>query len=80
MLAGVYYGANYGGSAASILLSLPGTASSAVACLDGYPMSKQGRGGVALLMTTVASFVFPTILAVRAVRAAGAPCQHAQPP
>jgi putative tricarboxylic transport membrane protein len=57
MLAGVYYGAQYGGSTASILLNLPGTPSSAVACLDGYPMAKQGRAGVALFMTTVASFV-----------------------
>jgi len=57
MLAGVYYGAQYGGSTASILLNLPGTPSSAVACLDGYPMAKQGRAGVALFMTTVASFI-----------------------
>jgi putative tricarboxylic transport membrane protein len=57
MLAGVYYGSAYGGSTASILLNLPGTPSSAVACLDGYPMSKQGRAGVALFMTTIASFV-----------------------
>lgn len=57
MLAGVYYGAQYGGSTASILLNLPGTPSSAVACLDGYPMAKQGRAGIALFMTTMASFV-----------------------
>lgn len=57
MLAGVYYGAQYGGSTASILLNLPGTPSTAVTCLDGYPMAKQGRAGVALLMTTIASFV-----------------------
>ncbi|TSE25574.1 tripartite tricarboxylate transporter permease [Tepidimonas aquatica] len=57
MLAGVYYGAQYGGSTASILLNLPGTPSSAVTCLDGYQMAKQGRAGVALFMTTVASFV-----------------------
>ncbi|MCB4821319.1 tripartite tricarboxylate transporter permease [Roseicella aerolata] len=57
MLAGIYYGAQYGGSTASILLNLPGTPSAAVACLDGYPMSKQGRAGVALFMTTIASFV-----------------------
>jgi len=57
MLAGVYYGAQYGGSTASILLNLPGTASSAVTCLDGYPMSKQGRAGIALFITTLASFV-----------------------
>ena len=56
MLAGVYYGASYGGSTASILLNLPGTPSAAVACLDGYPMAKQGRAGVALFMTTIASF------------------------
>jgi putative tricarboxylic transport membrane protein len=56
MLAGVYYGATYGGSTASILLNLPGTPSTAVTCLDGYPMSRQGRAGVALFMTTIASF------------------------
>ena len=57
MLAGIYYGAAYGGSTASILLNLPGTAQTAVTCLDGHPMAKQGRGGVALFMTTIASFV-----------------------
>ncbi|MCS6811406.1 MAG: tripartite tricarboxylate transporter permease [Tepidimonas sp.] len=57
MLAGVYYGAQYGGSTASILLNLPGTPSSAVTCLDGYQMAKQGRAGIALFMTTIASFV-----------------------
>lgn len=57
MLAGVYYGAQYGGSTASILLNLPGTPAAAVACLDGYPMAKQGRAGVALFMTTIGSFV-----------------------
>jgi TctA family transporter len=56
MLAGLYYGTVYGGSTASILLNLPGTPVSAVTCLDGYPMAQQGRAGVALLMTTVASF------------------------
>ena len=57
MLAGIYYGAVYGGSTASILLNLPGTASTAITCLDGYPMAKQGRAGVALFMTAIASFV-----------------------
>ena len=56
MLAGVYYGTVYGGSTAAILLNLPGVPSAAVACLDGYPMTKQGRGGVALFLTTIASF------------------------
>ena len=55
-LAGVYYGAEYGGSTAAILLKLPGTPSSAVSCLDGNPMAKQGRAGVALFTTTIASF------------------------
>ena len=57
MLAGIFYGAQYGGSTASILMNLPGTAANAVTCLDGYPMAKQGRAGVALFITTVASFV-----------------------
>lgn len=57
MLAGIYYGANFGGSTASILLNLPGTPAHAVACFDGYPMSQQGRGGVALFITAIASFV-----------------------
>lgn len=61
MLAGVFYGTAYGGSTTSILLNLPGEPKSAVSCLDGYPMSKQGRGGVALLMTTASSFVGASI-------------------
>lgn len=57
MLAGIFYGAQYGGSVASILLNLPGTASTAVTALDGYPMTRQGRAGVALFLTTIVSFV-----------------------
>jgi len=56
MVAGIFYGSTYGGSIASILINMPGTAASAVACLDGYPMARQGRAGIALSMTTVASF------------------------
>ncbi|OWU86675.1 hypothetical protein ATO6_07845 [Oceanicola sp. 22II-s10i] len=56
MLGGIWYGTTYGGSTASILLNIPGTPANAVTCLDGYPMAQQGRGGVALFMTTVASF------------------------
>lgn len=56
MLAGIWYGTTYGGSTASILLNLPGTPANAITCLDGFPMAKQGRGDVALFMTTVASF------------------------
>ena len=57
MLAGIYYGAQYGGSVSSILLNLPGTPSSAIICLDGYPMKQQGRAGSAIFLTTIASFV-----------------------
>lgn len=56
MLAGVYYGAQYGGSTSSILLNIPGSPTAIVACLDGYPLSQKGRAGVALFITTVASF------------------------
>lgn len=57
MLGGIYYGTAYGGSTAAILLNLPGTTSSAVTCLEGYPMTKQGRGGVALFMAAIACFI-----------------------
>lgn len=56
MLAGVYFGADYGGGTCSILLGVPGHPAAAVDVLDGYPMAKQGRGGVALFMKCVASF------------------------
>lgn len=72
MLAGIYYGAQYGGSVASILLNLPGTASTAVTCLDGYPMAQQGRAGVALFITTIASF-FGSIFAILALVALAPP-------
>ncbi|OXY83343.1 tripartite tricarboxylate transporter permease [Oceanimonas doudoroffii] len=57
MLAGVFYGSQYGGSIASILLNLPGTPSSAVTSLDGYPLAKQGKAGVALFTAMASSFV-----------------------
>lgn len=56
MLAGIYYGSSYGGSTAAILLNIPGSPSSAVVCLDGYPMARQGRAGIALFVSTVGSF------------------------
>ncbi|UHC19550.1 tripartite tricarboxylate transporter permease [Methylobacterium currus] len=56
MLAGIYYGAQYGGAICSILLNLPCHPSHAVTCLDGYPMTRQGRGGVALGITMLAAF------------------------
>jgi len=57
MLAGIFYGTQYGGSTASILLNLPGTATSAVTCLDGYPLAKQGKAALALFVTALTSFV-----------------------
>jgi len=56
MLAGVYYGSQYGGAVASILLRLPGTPQSAVTTLDGYPLAQQGRAGVALFTSMISSF------------------------
>lgn len=57
MLSGIYYGAAYGGSTASILLNLPGTVTSVITTLDGYPMAKNGQAGLALFITAIASFV-----------------------
>jgi len=57
MLAGIYYGAQYGGSTTSILVNVPGEASSVVTCLDGHQMARQGRGGTALTIAALGSFV-----------------------
>lgn len=57
MLAGIYYGAQYGGAICSILLNLPCHPPHAVTCLDGYPMTKAGRGGVALGITMLAAII-----------------------
>ncbi len=57
MLAGIYYGSQYGGSIASILLNLPGTPSSVVTCLEGYPLSRDNRAGLALFVAAFSSFV-----------------------
>jgi len=56
MLAGIYYGAQYGGSTTSILINLPGEVSSVVTCLDGYQMARQGRAGPALAIAALGSF------------------------
>ena len=56
MLAGIYYGAQYGGSTSAILVNLPGESSSVVTCLDGYQMARQGRAGVALATAAIGSF------------------------
>ena len=64
MLAGIYYGAQYGGSTTSILVNLPGEASSVVTCIDGYQMARQGRAGAALAIAAIASFYAGTIATV----------------
>ena len=61
MLAGIYYGAEYGGSTTSILLNLPGEAGSVVTCLDGHLMAQKGRAGAALGMAAFASFIAGTV-------------------
>src|SRR5919109_94397 len=55
MLAGIYYGAQYGGSTTAILVRLPGESSSLVTCLDGYEMAKGGRAGAALAVAALGS-------------------------
>jgi len=60
MLAGIYYGAMYGGSTTSILLNIPGEAASVVTCIDGYQMAKKGRAGAALGMAAIGSFIAGT--------------------
>jgi putative tricarboxylic transport membrane protein len=60
MLAGIYYGAQYGGSTTSILVNVPGESSFVVTCLDGYAMAKQGRAGPALGMAAFSSFIAGT--------------------
>ena len=56
MLAGIYYGAQYGGSTTAILVNMPGEASSVVTCLDGYQMARRGQAGTALATAALASF------------------------
>ena len=56
MLAGIYYGAQYGGSTTAILVNLPGETASVVTCLDGYQMARQGRAGPALAIAAIGSF------------------------
>ena len=60
LLAGVWYGAQYGGSTTSILVNIPGESSSVVTCLDGYQMARKGRAGAALAIAAIGSFVAGT--------------------
>ena len=64
MLAGIYYGAMYGGSTTSILVNMPGEAASVITCLDGHQMAKKGRAGAALGIAAFGSFIAGTIGAV----------------
>jgi putative tricarboxylic transport membrane protein len=61
MLAGIFYGAMYGGSTTSILLNIPGEAASVVTCLDGYKLARQGRAGAALGVSAIGSFIAGTV-------------------
>ena len=60
MLAGIYYGSQYGGSTTSILMRIPGEAASVMTCIDGYAMAQKGRAGAALSIAAVGSFVAGT--------------------
>lgn len=64
MLAGIYYGAQYGGSTTAILINMPGESSSAVTAIDGYQMARKGRAGVALATAAIGSFVAGTIATI----------------
>ena len=64
MLAGIYYGAQYGGSTTAILVNLPGESSSVVTCLDGYQMARRGRAGAALGTAAIGSFIAGTFATV----------------
>lgn len=61
MLAGIYYGAMYGGTITSVLINVPGEAATAITCLDGHPMAQQGRAGVALGVAAIGSFIGGTL-------------------
>jgi putative tricarboxylic transport membrane protein len=64
MLAGIYYGAMYGGSTTSILMRIPGEAASVITCIDGYAMARKGRAGAALAIAAVGSYVAGTVSVV----------------
>ena len=72
MLAGIYYGAQYGGSTTSILVNIPGEATSVVTCLDGHQMARQGRAGAALSISAIGSF-FAGCVSTVLVAALGVP-------
>jgi putative tricarboxylic transport membrane protein len=71
MLTALFYGTQYGGTITSVLLNVPGEAASAITCLDGYQMAKQGRAGVALSIAAIGSFIGGTFATMALVVAAG---------
>jgi TctA family transporter len=71
MLAGIYYGAQYGGSTTAILVNLPGESSSVVTCIDGYQMARKGRAGAALAVAALGSFFAGTFATVIVAALAG---------
>src|SRR5262245_40014796 len=72
MLAGIYYGAQYGGSTTAILVNIPGEATSVVTTLDGHAMARHGQAGIALGIAAIASFIAGTV-ATLIIAAIGAP-------
>ncbi len=70
MLCAIYYGAMYGGTITSVLLNVPGEAASVVTCIDGYAMAKRGRGGTALGIAAIGSFIGGTIATIALVAVA----------
>jgi putative tricarboxylic transport membrane protein len=64
MLAGIYYGAMYGGSTTSVLMRIPGEAASVMTCIDGYAMARKGRAGAALAIAAIGSFIAGTVSVV----------------
>src|SRR5690606_30082934 len=76
MLAGIYYGSQYGGSTTAILVRIPGESASVVTCLDGYEMAKQGRAGAALAVAALSSLLAGCVATI-AIAALGPPLASA---
>lgn len=70
MLAAIFYGSAYGGTITSVLLNIPGEGESAITCIDGYAMTRKGRGGVALTVAGIGSFIGGTVATIALVIAA----------
>src|SRR5512136_58279 len=71
LLTALFYGTQYGGTITSVLLNVPGEAASAITCIEGYEMAKQGRAGAALSIAAIGSFIGGTIATIALVLAAG---------